>query len=117
MKIICEVSRPHYHPGPDFDMPVTKKRDLSIPPNWVANERIEKDGISYAIVMPPREVELYELDQETHIHLPEYIYIQVHGKRIKIKVKVGDSQFEPRVHFSEAAAEELGIKPGDEGLV
>lgn len=117
MKLICEVSKPHYHPGKDFDMPVTKKRDLSIPPNWVANERIEKDGVSYAIVMPPREVELYEVDQETHVHLPEYIFVRVNGQLIKAKVKVSSTQFEPRVHFSDIAAEALGIKDGDKGSV
>lgn len=117
MKFICEVSKPHYHPGKDFKMLVTKKRDLSIPPNWVANERIEKDGVSFAIVMPPREVELYEVDQETHIHLPEYIWIKVNGKVIKAKVKVGDSQFDPRVHFSDVSAEALAINDGDKGEV
>lgn len=115
MKVICEISKPHYHPGPDFKMEVTKKRDLSIPPNWVANERIEHEGVNYAIVMPPRAVELYEVDQETHIHLPEYVYIEVNGKRIKARVKVEPTQFEPRVHFSDVAAEALGITNGTEG--
>jgi hypothetical protein len=116
MKLICEVSRDHYHPGPDFDMPVTKKRDLSVPPNWVANEKIQKDGKWYSIVMPPRDKELYEVEQEVHIHVPEYIMIEVNGKQIRAKVKVSAGvDFEPRAHFGELAAEHLGIKQGDEG--
>lgn len=117
MKLICEVSRPHYHPGKDFNMPVTKKRDLSIPPNWVANERMEKDGITYAIVMPPRQNELYEIGQEAHIHLPPYIMVKVAGKMVRVKVKIEPYEFEPRVHFDQQTAEQLGITNGQEGEI
>lgn len=114
MKIPIEVSNPHYHPGPDFSMEVTKKRDLSVPPHWVANERMEKDGKSYAIVMPPRAQELYEIRQEVHIHFPEYVTIMINGSyvRAKVKVQLGE-EFEPRVHFDHIESEELNIKSGD----
>jgi hypothetical protein len=117
MKVICEVSRAHYHPGKDFKIEVTKKRDLSIPPNWVANERIEKDGVSYAIVMPARETELFETNQAVHIHIPQYLTVRVNGKRIRAKVKLEPYEFEPRVHFDEDTAEELGVGNGQEGEV
>lgn len=118
MKVILEVSRPHYHPGPKFDTPVTKKRDLSIPPNWVANERIEKDGVSFAIVMPPREEELYETEQAVHIHLPEYIWVKLSdGQLVLAKVKIEPSQFTPRVHFDEQAAAKYSVKNGDKASV
>lgn len=117
MKILCEISRPHYHPGPDFDMKVTKKRDLSVPPHWVANERIEKDGQSYAIVMPPREKELYELRQEMHIHLPSYLTVRVNGRDFKVKVKVNEGEFEPRLHVDHIDSETKLINPGDEAIL
>ncbi|MEY4731175.1 MAG: hypothetical protein RL681_121 [Candidatus Parcubacteria bacterium] len=113
MKVICEVSRPHYHPGPSFAKKVTKKRDLSVPPHWVAHERIEKDGISYAIVMPPRQRELYEVEQEPHIHIPQYVTIEINGHKLKAKVKVEPHAFNPRVHFDDKTAAQLGINNGD----
>lgn len=119
MKIICEVSRPHFHPSKDTQFPlgVTKKRDLSVPPNWVANERIIKDEVSYAVVMPPREAELFEIEQEVHIHLPEYLIVEVDGKLVKAKVKVSPYQFQPVVHFDEKTADLIGITNGQEGSV
>lgn len=117
MQIPIEISRPHYHPGKSFDMKVTKKRDLSIPPNWVANERIEKDGVSYAIVMPPRDKELYEIEQEPHIHLSEYVFIKINGGFIRAKVKLGPDEFDPKVHFDDITAKELGITSGMEATL
>lgn len=117
MKIQCEISRQHYHPGPDFDMKVTKKRDLSVPPHWVANERIKKDGSSYAIVMPPRDKELYEVSQETHIHFPQRVRILVNGQIITAKVKVEPYDFEPKVHFDESTARQFNINPEDEATL
>jgi len=99
LKGIVEISKPHYHPGKDFNKPLTKKRDLSVPPNWVANERVEKDGVSYAIVMPPRENELYETEQEPHIHLPSHITVLVDGKPMRLKVKVEPYDFVPAIHL------------------
>lgn len=114
MKIECEISRPHYHPGPDFDMKVTKKRDLSVPPHWVANERIERDGKSYAIVMPPRDKELYEERQQLHIHLPSHVVIKVKGKEMIAKVKVEPYLFKPTVHFDDVEAKVFNIESGME---
>jgi hypothetical protein len=122
MKIICEVSKPHYHPGPDFTMEVTKKRDLSVPPHWVTNERIEKDGQSFAIVMPPRDKELYEIRQPVHIHFPkeyegqlkEYELIKVGDYEITAKVKIEPYLgFVPKVHFDHISAEQYNIKSGE----
>ena len=101
LEVLLEVSKPHYHPGPDFDIEVTKKRDLSVPPHWVANERIEKDGVSYAIVMPARAEELFEVNQEPHIHLPEYIDIIINGKVVRVKVKVEPYEFVPAIHLDQ----------------
>ena len=109
MKVTIEISNPHYHPGPGFEMAVTKKRDLSVPPNWVANERIELFGKSYAIIMPPRETELLELEQEPHIHLPEYLTVLVNGKEFRVKVKVSPHEFAPVIHFDSQTAEREGI--------
>ena len=97
MKIIAEISNPHYHPS--NNLKVSKKRNLSIPPNWVANERIIKNGISYAIVMPKRKKELFEKRQRVHLHLPQYMILKLNGKKIKTKIKVHNNQFEPKVHF------------------
>lgn len=114
MKIECEVSKPHYHPGKSFKKRLTKKRDLSVPPNWVANERIEKDGISYAIVMPKRDKELYEIFQEPHIHLPKYITVNLKGKDTRIRLKVEDrDDFEPKAHFDESTAILFNIDRGE----
>lgn len=112
-----EVSRPHYHPGPDFDMEVTKKRDLSVPPHWVANERVEHDGKSYAVVMPPRAEELFEERQEVHIHMPEVVEIKIGDKFYKAKVKLSPEDFAPVVHFDNVEAEEHGIVGGEEAYV
>lgn len=117
MKIPIEISRPHYHPGPDFDMEVTKKRDLSVPPHWVANERIAKDGKDYAIVMPPRDQELYEERQEVHIHMSEYQPIMVNGRQIMAKVKLHPEQFESRVHFDDYEAASRNLKGGEEAVL
>ena len=117
MKIKIEVSGPHYHPGLDFNKEVTKKRDLSVPPNWVANERIEKDGISYAIVMPKRDEELYEILQEPHIHLPQYLEVKVKDKMIRVKVKVEPYQFEPKIHLDKETSQNLSIISGDKGIM
>ena len=125
MKAICEVSRPHYHPGLDFRGKVTKKRDLSVPPNWVANERIEKNGVSYAIVMPPRDKELWEERQEIHAHIPKsYGFKDNAIVTIKhefdiwcftsVKVKNISDEFIPRVHFDHVDAERYGITSGEE---
>jgi hypothetical protein len=115
-----EVSRPHYHPGKDFKTPVTKKRDLSVPPHWVANERITHPGTghSYAIVMPPRDFELYETHQEVHIHIPLYTKIEINGKEYMAKVKVHEGYgFKPVVHFDHIEAEKEGIKGGEDAVL
>lgn len=111
MKI--EISKPHYHPSKDSNY--TKKRDLSVPPNWVANERIEKDGISYAIVMPVREEELFETRQPIHIHIPAYLEIEINGVGFRAKVKVSDYYFKPVIHVDEHDANLLGLK-GNENV-
>lgn len=103
MKIICEISKPHYHPGPG-DHKFTKKRDLSVPPNWVANERVEKDGKSYAVVMPPRDEELWEERQAPHIHLPEQVYVKINDEWVLAKLKVGGQDYIPRMHFDDKDA-------------
>lgn len=111
-----EVSRPHYHP--DKDNGYTKKRDLSVPPHWVANERVEKDGVSYAVVMPPRPQELYEMEQPVHIHIPERVMITVNGIQMLAKVKVQQGEvFAPVVHFDHITAEKLNIKGGEEATL
>lgn len=115
MKIKIEVSRPHYHPNKDKGY--TKKRDLSVPPYWVANEReIDPEtGESFAVVMPPRELELWERRQPVHVHIPEYLMLTVQGKQMKAKIKIEKGQvFEPTVHFDSCEAEELGIVGGEE---
>lgn len=116
MNIEVEVSRPHYHPGKDFDMVVTKKRDLSVPPHWVANERITNPdtGKDFAIVMPPRDEELYELRQPIHIHIPLYVPVSINGKVLMAKIKPQEGfSFEPKLHIDSFEAEELGIKGGE----
>mgnify|MGYP006185680549 CR=1 FL=1 len=118
--VIVEVSRPHYHPGPDFNLPLTKKRDLSQPGYWVANERIEKDGQSYAIVMPARDKELFEDRQEPHLHAPpseSYANGQMleatHGEiKFPVKVKVHEGAV-MRVHVDHIDAETYNLKTGD----
>lgn len=130
MRILCEVSNPHYHPGPDFDMKVSKKRDLSVPPHWVADQRIHKTdedgdpyGQSYAIVMPPRDEELWEDRQAVHIHCDDLTYkklggvdlkiIKVKGRQFMAKVKVSLGYvFEPVIHFDHVDAEKFGIENG-----
>ncbi len=113
-----EVSNPHYHPGPDFDMKVTKKRDLSVPPHYVCNERVTLKGKSYAIVMPPRDKELWEDRQPVHIHIPEYAPIMINKKMHLAKVKVSQGEFfMPIVHFDNVEAEENGIKGGEEAIL
>lgn len=101
LEVLVEVSKPHYHPGPDFDMVVTKKRDLSVPPHWVANERIEKNGQSYAIVMPARKEELFENNQKPHIHLPKFIDIILDGKPVRVMLKIEDYDFTPALHLDQ----------------
>lgn len=110
--MIIEVSKPHFHPSKDNNY--TKKRDLSVPPHWVANERIEKDGKSYAVIMPPRNEELFEDRQALHIHIPAYVTLNIKGKEYKAKVKVHDESFSPVVHIDSVEAELLGIKGGEE---
>src|SRR5437868_14782473 len=104
LRIICEVSRSHYHPGPNFNQFLTKKRDLSQPGYWVANEKIAhpETGKSYAIVMPPRDKELWEDNQEPHLHCShetakkfgikngEYYNGLFGQQKIKIQTKVGN---------------------------
>lgn len=115
MKIEVEISNPHYHPGKDWNTPLTKKRDLTVPPHWVANERMEDgQGNSYGIVMPPREKELLELRQPVHIHMPEYLVIKIGEQEFKARIKVEKGyDFEPKVHFDNVEAEEKGINSGD----
>lgn len=112
MKIIAEISNPHYHPDKNYQGALTHKRDLSVPPHWAANERIEKDGKSYAIIMPPREQELYEDMQPIHIHLPSHLYIEVNGIKIRAKVKVHPEEFQPRVHFDSVDGKVYEIESG-----
>lgn len=116
-----EISRPHYHPGKDFDMTVTKKRDLSVPPHWVTNEKMTnpETGQMFSIIMPPRDEELYELRQPVHIHTPEFVEITVNGKQFLAKVKVveGQGTFKPVVHFDHEQAELENINTGDEATL
>lgn len=114
MKLKCEVSKPHYHPSKaENTSELTVKRRLSVPPHWVANERLEDGGKSYAIVMPPRDESLFEDRQEVHIHFPEYVWINVDGAKVKARVKVQSGQpFEPVVHFDDVEAEMFGIESG-----
>lgn len=131
MKIEVEISNPHYHPGPEFNIPLTKKRDLSVPPHWVANERLKnpdaytilldsqpqvasiEDKDAIAIVMPPRDKALWEYRQAPHIHIPEYLPVDINGKIVKVKVKIQKGyDFEPKIHFDNVEAAELGIEKG-----
>lgn len=59
--VICRVSVRHYHPGPDFDLTVTKKRDLSQGGHWATNEKIESHGLKFTVVMPPRKKAFFEM--------------------------------------------------------
>ena len=114
MNIEIEISKPHYHPSKDKGY--TKKRDLSVPPHWVANERVEKNGKSYAVVMPPRKKELYEDRQSVHIHLPEYLPVKIKGEIFWVKLKVQEGEyFEPKIHFDDVDAIEFNIKSGQKG--
>jgi len=106
---------------------MTKKRDLSQRGQWVANERIEHPIThkSYAIIMPPREQELWEDRQSPHIHLDPktasklgvengaVVTGRVRGTNIQMKIKV-DKNFIPRAHFDDVDADLWGIKTGDE---
>lgn len=114
-----EVSNPHLHPSHETakGLKLTKKRDLSVPPHWVANERVEKDGKSYAVVMPPRIGELYEERQIPHIHMPEYVYIDINGVSYAAKVKLSNEHFDPVVHFDNIDAKQFGIKGGEEATI
>jgi hypothetical protein len=124
MNIKAEISRRHYHPGPeshpDLMAGLTKRNDLSVPPYWAANEKIEKDGKLYTIVMPARAKELFEDDQEAHLHVPKsfrgtntYLEGVINGQRMLFKVKREPYEFEPVAHFDEQTAEKNNIKPGD----
>lgn len=118
MTVICEISNPHYHPGPGFKMQLTKRRHLSVPPYWVANERLEHEGKSYAIIMPARSKELWEDFQPPHIHVPKSFpdigpYCKGHvptGQIILFKVKREPYEFGAVAHFDNMDAEQYGIK-------
>jgi hypothetical protein len=113
MKI--EISQPHYHPGPNEDISnYTKKRNLSVPPNWVANERIEIDGKDYAVILPAREEPLLEFRQGIHIHMPTFLLIEINGIKQVAKVKISDETFKPVVHVDNIEADKLGLKGGEE---
>lgn len=141
MKIEIEISRPHYHPSHDSaeTLLLTKKRDLSVPPHYVTNERINHPdtGESYAIVMPPRDHELWEDRQSVHIHCNGHTFleikelfglhhsvpadnevitvpIQINGFTLPAKVKIHEGyDFEPKIHFDHVDAEHYGINSGD----
>ena len=131
MKIKVEISRPHYHPSHESvkKLTLTKKRDLSVPPHWVANERVNHPGTghSYAVVMPARENELWETHQPVHIHCDELTYIELGSVESKVitvntqqftaKVKPSVGSFEPVVHFDHLDAEKYNINNGDEAIV
>lgn len=113
MKI--EISKPHYHPGLKEDISeYTKKRNLSVPPNWVTNERINIDGKDYAVILPPRDEVLIEDRQGIHIHIPLFIEIEINGIKKVAKVKLSDEVFKPVVHIDHIEAEQLGLKGGEE---
>lgn len=109
-----EISKPHYHPGKSDIRKFTKKRDLSVPPNWVANEKVKYKHKYYAVVMPKREESLYEDRQALHIHLPEYVELKINGQRCLAKVKVHKERFEPVVHVDDVEAVTLGVVGGEE---
>ena len=132
MNIKVEISRPHYHPShaTAAELSLTKKRDLSVPPHWVANERRIHPGTghSYAIVMPPRDHELYEVRQPVHIHCDINTFKELFGTteikrdtQYKYDIKVNDHmfaalvkvsegyEFEPTIHFDHIDAETYGI--------
>lgn len=116
MKI--EISKPHYHPGPNEDTSkYTKKRNLSVPPNWVANERINIVGKDYAVIMPPREKSELELRQGLHIHMPLFVEIEINGIKQIAKVKLSDETFKPVVHVDDIRAEQLGLKGDEEAFI
>lgn len=129
MKIKIEVSRPHYHPSYQTaeELTLTKKRDLSVPPHWVANERVidRQTGESLAVVMPPREEELYEYRQGIHIHCDEATYrelgevdvkvIWIKGKEYAANVKVSeDYNFPPTIHIDHIFSQQEDITSEDE---
>lgn len=135
MKIEIEVSRPHYHPSHESVklLSLTKKRDLSVPPHWVANERVTnpESNQSFAVVMPPRDEELYEHRQPIHVHMDETtlnklneslngtelesLRLLIKGKDYLAKVKVSPANytFEPKVHIDHIQSEMDNINSGD----
>lgn len=111
MDLQIEVSNPHYHP--DKDNGYTKKRDLTVKPYWVANEKHE----GYPIIMPPRETALFEDRQELHIHFPSYLQVKINGELFMARVKVSTEMFNPVVHIDNVDADRLAIKTGDKATL
>ena len=61
IKVICEISVPHYHPGEDEEVAhFTQKRLLSQDEHWVANEKKGFDGVEVPVIMPPRKEAIHE---------------------------------------------------------
>jgi hypothetical protein len=132
MKIKIEVSRPHYHPSHESvkELTLTKKRDLSVPPHWVANERVNhpETNIPYAVVMPPRNEELWEERQAMHIHCDSEMFrllgslsnkmVYIKNKPYSATVKESkDVTFEPTIHIDHIFSEQYNINSNDEAEV
>lgn len=105
MKVICEISSRHYHPSHESaeKLTLTKKRDLSQGEHWVAHERVEARGASFAVVMPPREKEVYEMSTTEWYKLmegePQY------SGTFQVKLR--------HFHCDAKTAEAQGLKNGD----
>lgn len=110
IKIPCAISARHVHLShgeyakyAEEHGEVTKKRDLSQGPHWAANERVEAYGLSFTIVMPPRDETAYELS------LSE---AKAHG----VPFQFGQGLFQIKLrhlHCPQASADEHGLKNGD----
>ena len=103
-KVICEVSRRHYHPGKNSEKKYSKKRDLSQAGQWVANEKVFVDNMSFAVVMPERNEGKYELSITDWKQLfekdPDF-----HGREFTIQLR--------HFHCDPHTAKKLEIKDGD----
>lgn len=104
MKVICEVSVRHYHPA--IDTGFTKKKNISQPGQWAANEKVEFRGQSFGVIMPPRPYEKYELSITDWKKLMEGGPVFEDGQAsVVVQVR--------HFHCSQQTAQVLGLQTGD----